>query len=292
MIEKTVTTAADYTNANRVGPDPSGKQLDILISDVCIARIFKGPNSQQDVVGDITLTQSVSFAGATGCFVKDFTAGTHATVIMRLWQIHDPTPTFLPAGAISVSNAVLPAGSILAYGGATAPAGYVLCDGSTYDGTTATYAALWAAIGIAYGGTGQSAFQVPDFRGRMIAGLGTHADVNSLADNDGVALANRTPAHNSTNSLTLPNHVHSVTDPGHSHTFPVAGGAGSSDRTNSTGVFTSTAGIVGTASTGVAVGNPTTNPAISGTVGPGGTLPVDRPAYGVASHIISLGAAA
>ena len=42
-----------------------------------------------------------------------------------------------------------PIGAILAFGGATAPAGWLLCQGQAVSRTT--YAALFAAIGTAFG---------------------------------------------------------------------------------------------------------------------------------------------
>lgn len=95
----------------------------------------------------------------------------------------------------------VPAGAMVDYGGTTAPAGWVACDGATYDGTTTTYAALWAAIGTTWGGTGQSAFKVPDSGGRATVGYvasGGHADVSTIGNSDGVAKANRRPKHRHT----------------------------------------------------------------------------------------------
>ncbi len=94
----------------------------------------------------------------------------------------------------SVASAI-EVGTIFAYGGTTAPTGYLLCDGTSY--ATANQPALHAVIGYAYGGSGAN-FNVPDMRGRTIYGKGTHVDVDALGDNEGVALASRTPklAHN------------------------------------------------------------------------------------------------
>ena len=61
-------------------------------------------------------------------------------------------------------------GTILAYGGATAPAGYLLCDGSVVSRTT--YAELFAVVGTSFGaGDGTTSFALPDLRGRVPAGL-------------------------------------------------------------------------------------------------------------------------
>jgi microcystin-dependent protein len=74
-------------------------------------------------------------------------------------------------GSLNVSladNTNTPAGMVVDYAGAVAPAGYLLCDGSTY--LWAQYPALRAAIGITYGGTAGVDYKVPDLRGRATAG--------------------------------------------------------------------------------------------------------------------------
>lgn len=63
----------------------------------------------------------------------------------------------------------VPAGTILSYGGASAPAGWLLCDGSVISRTT--YAALFAALSTAWGyGDTSSTFNLPDLRGRFLRG--------------------------------------------------------------------------------------------------------------------------
>lgn len=125
-------------------------------------------------------------------------------------------PANTTINAASVSGGSIPTGTILTFAGAAAPAGYVLCDGTHYDGTNAVYTALWNLIGLTYGGTSQADFAVPDLRGRVAVGLGTHASVNARGANDGVAVANRRPHHRHTP------HSHAPLGGG---TF-IAGGAG------------------------------------------------------------------
>ena len=63
----------------------------------------------------------------------------------------------------------MPTGAILPYGSSVAPSGYVLCNGTAYNRTT--YADLFGVIGVKYGvGDGSSTFNVPDTRGRFLAG--------------------------------------------------------------------------------------------------------------------------
>jgi microcystin-dependent protein len=62
-------------------------------------------------------------------------------------------------------------GTVLDFAGAVAPAGWLLCDGSSVSRTT--YANLFAVIGTTHGsGDGSTTFGLPDGRGRVIAGKG------------------------------------------------------------------------------------------------------------------------
>ena len=67
-----------------------------------------------------------------------------------------------------------PIGTINAYGGATAPDGWMLCQGQAISRTD--YADLFAVIGTSFGsGDGSTTFNVPDFRGEFLRGAGTNS---------------------------------------------------------------------------------------------------------------------
>lgn len=70
----------------------------------------------------------------------------------------------------SYIDLIVPAGTISAFAGATAPNGYLLCDGSAISRTT--YANLFSAIGTAFGnGNGSTTFNIPDLRGVFLRGI-------------------------------------------------------------------------------------------------------------------------
>lgn len=81
-----------------------------------------------------------------------------------------------------------PIGAILAFGGATAPAGWLLCQGQAISRTT--YAALFAVIGTAYGaGDGSTTFNLPDPREAALVGAGTNVlNAGSIAAHNAVSL--------------------------------------------------------------------------------------------------------
>jgi len=70
--------------------------------------------------------------------------------------------------AAAVQQALCPVGTIQAYAGDTAPAGWLLCNGTSYP--TTTYPNLSAVVGVRFGGTVGASFNVPDFRGRFLRG--------------------------------------------------------------------------------------------------------------------------
>lgn len=71
---------------------------------------------------------------------------------------------------LSAGDSVIPAGTILPYGGKTVPNGYLPCDGSAVSRTT--YKDLHEAIEENFGqGDGLTTFNVPDLRGRFLRGV-------------------------------------------------------------------------------------------------------------------------
>lgn len=76
-------------------------------------------------------------------------------------------------GTITVGGGnIIPPGVIWEYGGASAPTGWLVCDGSPVS--RSTYAALFAVIGTSYGaGDGSTTFNLPDRRDRFGVGAGS-----------------------------------------------------------------------------------------------------------------------
>jgi microcystin-dependent protein len=149
------------------------------------------------------------------------------------------------------------------FAGSSAPSGWLLCDGSAVSRTT--YAALFAVIGTIYGaGNGSTTFNLPDLRGRVVAGV----------DNMGGTAANRLTSGGSgisgttlgasggaeTHTLTtaqMPSHTHGVSDSGHLHSshshsstnMPVA----VNYKTTQPVLTSTTGGNTGSATTGITI---------------------------------------
>jgi len=118
--------------------------------------------------GLTTLTANNVILGngtSTPAFVAPSTNGNLLTSNGTTWA---STPPAAVSGVLT--------GTITAYGGATAPAGYLLCDGSSVS--SSTYLALHAVISNTYGGSAYTgaaglSFNLPDYRGRTLVGVGT-----------------------------------------------------------------------------------------------------------------------
>jgi len=77
------------------------------------------------------------------------------------------------AGAVThpkLAGGLHPIGMVVPFAGFAAPSGWLLCYGQAIS--RATYSALFAVCGTVYGaGDGSTTFNVPDLRGRAVAGL-------------------------------------------------------------------------------------------------------------------------
>lgn len=100
----------------------------------------------------------------------------------------------LLADGITAVEKLVPAGTILPYAGATAPAGFLLCDGNPV--AQSTYPALFAVVKNSFGdgtktpdgkATGFSGthFNVPDLRGRFLRGLSSGTKIDPDATSRG-----------------------------------------------------------------------------------------------------------
>ena len=136
------------------------------------------------------------------------------------------TPVAMGAGSVTFSalvatlqQSLVPAGTLLDFGGASAPTGFLVCDGSSLS--TSAYPGLFAAIGYSWGGAGSS-FSLPDARGRTAIGAGTGAGLSArtlaqtLGEETHQLSVSELASHNHPDS----GHGHSAGDYGHGHSGP------------------------------------------------------------------------
>ena len=185
------TSAFTYQGQLSSGPGAANGSFDLKFSvyDANVAGNFiAGPITNSAVAvsnGLFTVTLDFGHGVFTGTnywvemSVRTNGVGAFATLVPR--QQLTPAPY-----AISLvspqATALCPPGSVMAYMGATAPNGWLLCDGSTVSRTN--FAALFSVIGANCGaGNGTTTFNLPDFRGRFLrgvdSGIGRDPDASS-----------------------------------------------------------------------------------------------------------------
>lgn len=128
-------------------------------------------------------------------------------------------------------------GAITAYAGATAPSGFLLCDGSAVSRTT--YADLFAITGVLYGaGNGTTTFNLPDLRGRVAVGVDNMggSDAGRLSSANTLGTAGGAETH-TLSAAETPSHTHSFsaatsTDGAHTHSTKGEDGDGIAGSAN------------------------------------------------------------
>lgn len=130
-----------------------------------------------DIVTDHMDEEDNNFAdGLSQCFLRDGTSKMQGNINVNSFKIINVANGASAGDAVNKSQLdaaqtalTLPAGVILPYGGTEAPSGFLICDGSAISRTT--YAALFNAIGTAYGeGDGSTTFNIPNGADRSLWG--------------------------------------------------------------------------------------------------------------------------
>jgi microcystin-dependent protein len=128
------------------------------------------------------------------------------------------------------SSLLTPVGSIITYAGISAPAGWLICNGSEVSSTA--YPRLYSVIGTLYGMPETSGnFVLPNLSNSVPLGKSNSTSIGSVGGNSSITLSvSQLPSHSHTGRSDLSgshthtgttdsggSHSHSVTDPGHVH---------------------------------------------------------------------------
>ena len=199
---------------------PNGVTAQVYCDGINFFSSQTGSAGNFDISGNLTVSGTTALSGALtygGVALSNAVTGTGNMVLSASPALTGtPTAPTAAAGtnttqiattAFVTQNAVL-TGALLMWPTASAPSGYLVCDGTAVSRTT--YAALFAIIGTTFGaGDTTTTFNLPNYTNRMPIGAGgTYA----LAATGGSATTTLITAN-------LPSHTHSITDPGHTHQY-------------------------------------------------------------------------
>lgn len=237
------------------------------------------------------LVTSHSYSGLSTIVQQILTQFTNTNTLLLQWvRLYDGTnwtawsaTAHIPDDSIALSKLTsqvtqlfAPIGSILQYGGATAPSSqWLLCDGTAVS--RSTYAALFVAIGVAFGsGDGSTTFNLPDLRGKFAVGKTATGYGNVLGGTGGSADAvaiSHTHTVTSTGTNTINVSGTTSTDGDHFHTFPRTGSTGSggsatgpgsgTGNTSTTGAHSHT--VTASGSNSITVSGTTASSGVAGT---------------------------
>lgn len=154
-------------------------------------------------------------------------------------------------------NELNPVGAILMWGTASAPTGWLLCDGTAVSRTT--YADLFAVLGTTYGaGNGTTTFNLPNLKGRVVVGKdAAQTEFDTLGETGGAKTHTLSTAelpshthtinhgHSASSGTESADHAHSGTTGGggsHAHNIPNSGSFYKDNVVNSPSAWTDSAG--------------------------------------------------
>ncbi len=177
------------------------------LQDIVDLATFDDPADESTIVKDPGTDKLKVPSNGIGSNELASDASTDANRAVNTDHIKDGSVTAAKLNSAAVS-VLMPTGSILPYAGSSAPTGYLLCDGSAQDRqVNSVNTELFTVLGTTYGvGDGSTTFNLPDLRGRVIAGLdnmgGTAAGNLTGLTNLGGTTGSATGSHNHTATTT------------------------------------------------------------------------------------------
>jgi microcystin-dependent protein len=197
------------------GTDPSWGQVTeggIADDAITAAKIVAGAVGSSEINSAIA---GSGLAGGSGSALSVNVDNSTIEISTDTLRVKDSGVT-LAKLASAVANSLVPVGTIAMYGGASAPTGWLLCNGDAIDGA---YTSLRSIVGT----------NTPDLKGRFA--LGDNSTLTLLGTGGSTTIGtNNLPAHSHANTAVLASGTVTVTDAGHTHG---SGSTGSTDLTHS-----------------------------------------------------------
>lgn len=276
----TITMAnADYTLSNLNGVSDEARNMVLVVNGTnsAIRKVVAPLVEKFYVVSNQTTGgYAINIGGSTGSYVA-IPNGVTA-------QVYCDGTNFYSAQTSSAGNFVVngnetvdgnlsvagtfnyvPTGTLNMWPLASAPAGFLKCDGSAVS--RSTYSALYAVIGTTFGsGDGSTTFNLPNYTDRMPIGAGNLYAINDKGGSKDATLVQHShgvsdPGHS--HGISDPGHSHGVSDPGHAHGIPYGPRAGSSAAVSDSQGGAAPIGTYG-ATTGIGINLNGTNIGING----------------------------
>jgi len=214
-------TAQVYTDGTNFYSAQTGSAGDFKVNGNFSVTGNQTDTGNLTVGGTFTANNAATFA--VGPTAPTATTGTNTTQLA--------TTAFVNASIAASPSTV--SGAILMWPTASAPSGYLLCDGTAVSRTT--YATLFALFGTTFGsGDGSTTFNLPNYTNRMPYGTTIGATGGSA---DAIVVS----------------HTHTLTDPTHTHSYAARPSAGGNQAFGGGNFSQDATGTTAAASTGISI---------------------------------------
>lgn len=203
--------------ANNIGLAIGGTKL----WDIVAGGVTQAIGNLNLTLGNITLAAG-NFVATLGDLIV--TAGnitvTLGSVTVTAGNIDAPLGTVDALAIRENGGLIVPTAAVMAYTLASAPAGWLMCDGAAVSRTT--YSVLFAALGTIYGvGDGSTTFNVPNYEGEFLRGT------DNGVGNDPDAASRTDRGDGTTGDAVGTKQLHALQD--HDHQYDKASNAASQD---------------------------------------------------------------
>lgn len=192
------------------------EQRALIGSDKLVSGVDEAESTLSQYISDI-YNKYIKFMGSTGnlkTIAKDTLVNAINEIVEKLGNLEDMDDLIEKSSFVNSINNLydmsqIRTGTVISYAGSSAPAGYLMCDGSAVNPND--YPGLYDVIGTRFGVTSDGKFMLPNLKGKVVIGEATSG---SNIYNFGASIGAKT--HTLSNSH-MPSHTHSIASEKHTH---------------------------------------------------------------------------